>query len=177
MRKTRAGRMVSVSVTLSEWLYQAVLGRSVLTLSRDYFGLRKPLERRLYELARKHCGQQRVWRVSLETLWKKSGSTSPRRVFRAMVRDVIQRDGLPDYHLEEEVGDKIIVTRKSDVVDPTRTGFQLKPETLEVARALMPGADIYALEAEWRAFATQSPPRAPDAAFLGWVKTKATRLE
>lgn len=39
VRKTRAGRMVSVSVTLSEWVYDAVLSKSVLTLNRDYFGL------------------------------------------------------------------------------------------------------------------------------------------
>ena len=59
-RKSRGGRMLSVSVTLSDWLYRAVLGRSVLTLSRDYFRLRKPLERRVYELARKHCGRQQL---------------------------------------------------------------------------------------------------------------------
>ena len=172
VRKTRGGRMVSVSVTLSDWLYQAVLSRSVLTLNRDYFGLRKPLERRLYELARKHCGQQRSWRVSVETLLKKSGSTSPRRVFRAMVREVIARDSLPDYHFEEESGDMIAVTRKDMVVEPG-AGLILKPDTLEEARALMPGADIYALEAEWQAFAAKRPPRAPDAAFLGWVRRKA----
>ena len=169
VRKTRAGRMVSVSVTLSDWLYQAVLSRNVLTLNRDYFGLRKPLERRLYELARKHCGRQRSWRVSIETLLKKTGSTSPRRVFRAMVRDVIARDGLPDYHLEEHPDDMIVVTRKSVVIDEGR-GHQLRPETLEAARALVPGADIYALEAEWRATVARKPPSAPDAAFLGWIK-------
>ena len=65
VRKTRAGRMVSVTVTLSDWLYQAVISRNVLTLNRDYFRLRKPLERRLYELARKHCGKQRYWRGSV----------------------------------------------------------------------------------------------------------------
>ena len=172
VRKTRAGRMVSVSVTLSDWLFQAVLSRSVLTLNRDYFGLRKPLERRLYELARKHCGQQRIWRVSVETLLKKSGSTSPRRVFRAMVRDVIARDSLPDYRLEEEPGDIIAVTRKNRVIE-TEAGLSLKPETLDAARALVPGADIYALEAEWRAFAALKPPRSPDAAFLGWIRTRA----
>ena len=171
VRKTRAGRMASVSVTLSDWLFHAVLARSVLTLNRDYFQLRKPLERRLYELARKHCGQQRLWRVSVETLLKKSGSTSPRRVFRAMVRDVILRDGLPDYRLEEEPGDMIAVTRKDLVVDKG-WGLQLKSKTLEAAREMAPGADIYALEAEWRGFALRSPPRAPDAAFLGWVKQR-----
>ena len=172
VRKTRGGRMVSVRVTLSDWLYQAVLGRSVLTLNRDYFRLRKPLERRLYELARKHCGRQRTWRVSVETLLKKSGSTSPRRVFRAMVREVIRRDPLPDYRLEEEPGDIIQVTRKSEVIEPGR-GHLLASGTLEAARDLVPGADIYALEAEWRAFAAgKALPRDADAAFLGWVRRR-----
>ncbi|MEM8801027.1 MAG: replication initiator protein A [Pseudomonadota bacterium] len=171
VRKTRAGRMVSVHVTLSEWIYQAVLERSVLTLSRDYFGLRKPLERRLYELARKHCGKQPSWRVSLEVLLKKSGSNSPRRVFRAMLREIMARDGLPEYSFREEPGDMIVVTRK-DIVLEDAPPLVLKPETLDAARALAPGADIYALEAEWRAIAARTPPRAPDAAFLGWVKKR-----
>jgi plasmid replication initiation protein len=50
------GRMVAVEVTLNEWLYNAVLAREVLTMNRDYFRLDGGLERRLYELARKHCG-------------------------------------------------------------------------------------------------------------------------
>jgi len=99
-RRSKGGRMVSVVVTLSDWLFRAVQHRSVLTLSRDYFRLRRPLERRLYELVRKHCGRQAEWKVSLDTLLKKSGSGSPRRVFRAMVRDIIKRDTLPDYVIE-----------------------------------------------------------------------------
>jgi plasmid replication initiation protein len=173
VRKTRAGRMASVSVTLSEWIYQAVITRSVLTLNRDYFSLRKPLERRLYELARKHCGSQWQWRVSVETLLKKSGSTSPRRVFRAMVREIIRAQSLPDYRLEEEPGDIIAVTRKDAVIGEGR-GLFLKPETLEEARALAFGADVHALEAEWRSFAVRRPPRRPDAAFLGWVRRRVS---
>jgi plasmid replication initiation protein len=168
VRKTRAGRMVSVSVTLSEWIYRAVLARSVLTLSRDYFGLRKPLERRLYALARKHCGQQAGWRVSVEVLLKKSGSASPRRVFRAMLRDIIARDSLPDYQLTEEPGDIIAVSRRDTVLE-AGSGLLLKLKTLEEARRLAPGADVYALEAEWQTFARRKPPRDADRAFLGWV--------
>ena len=89
--------MILVTVTLSDWIYRSVLSRSVLTLHRDYFRLRKPLERRVYEIARKHCGRQAEWRIGLETLLKKSGSTSPRRVFRKMIRDIAEEDGLPDY--------------------------------------------------------------------------------
>lgn len=68
-------RMVAVEVTLPEWLWRSVKARHVLTLSRDYFRLRKPLSRRVYELARKHCGQQPKWRVKLKALHEKSGST------------------------------------------------------------------------------------------------------
>jgi len=172
VRRTRAGRMVAVTVTLSDWLYQAVLSRSVLTLSRDYFGLRRPLERRLYALARKHCGTQPAWRGSVETLLKKSGSTSPRRVFRAMVRDIIRAQSLPDYDLAEEPGDIVAVTRRDSLTEPGR-GVLLKPETIAAARRLAPGADIYALEAEWQAIAARRPPRSADAAFLGWVGRRA----
>ncbi|WP_170546944.1 replication initiator protein A [Ruegeria arenilitoris] len=172
VRKTRAGRMVSVSVTLSEWIYRAVMARSVLTLNRGYFELRKPLERRLYALARKHCGQQASWRVSVEVLLKKSGSASPRRVFRAMLRDIMARDSLPEYQFREEPGDIIAVTRRDIVVDEV-AGLALAPETLDEARRLAPGADVYALEAEWRRFAARRPPKKADAAFLGWLRKKA----
>jgi plasmid replication initiation protein len=177
VRKSRGGRMVSVAVTLSDWLYRAVLSKSVLTLSRDYFRLRKPLERRIYELARKHCGRQPAWQVSVETLLKKSGSASPRRVFRKMVRDMIAADQLPDYRLSEEPGDIIRVTPRSSMVESAtdmRTPL-LKPETLEQARTLVPGADVYALQADWQAMwrSSGSPVlRSPDKAFLGWLKKR-----
>ena len=173
------GRMVQVSVTLSDWLYRAVLAKSVLTLSRDYFRLRKPLERRVYELARKHCGRQPDWHISIPVLAHKSGSASPLRVFRRMIRDMVAEDHLPDYHLAEEPGDILHISRRDVVISPG-AGFEprgpvLKPATLETARARMPGWDIYALESDWRAVWQQSgrpPLRSPDAAFLGWLKKR-----
>ena len=178
-RKARGGRMVSVAVTLSEWLFRAVLSKSVLTLSRDYFRLRKPLERRIYELARKHCGRQESWRVSVDTLLKKSGSASPRRVFRAMLREMIQADGLPDYRIEEEPGDLIRFSLRDGVIEGPVVGpGPLAPETFAQAREIFPGADVYALEAEWKAWwaATGRPRlRARDAAFLGFVRARRAR--
>ncbi len=181
VRKTRGGRMVSVAVTLSDWLYRAVLSKAVLTLSRDYFQLRKPLERRVYELARKHCGRQRDWRVSVEVLLKKSGSASPRRVFRKMLRDMIAADTLPDYQMIEEPGDIIRFAQRGLVVDETEAAADpglgpLSSEATETAKRLMPGADIYALEAEWRgvwAAGGRGRIRNVDAAFIGWVKARA----
>ncbi|VDC33961.1 replication initiator protein A [Pseudogemmobacter humi] len=174
LRATKGGRMVQVAVTLSEWLFRAVMSKSVLTLSRDYFRLRKPLERRIYELSRKHCGRQPEWRISMAVLAQKSGSASPLRVFRKMMRDMIASDHLPDYHLAEEPGDIILVTRRDLVVLPGQ-GPVLKEATITAARALMPGWDIYALEAEWRDVWQRSGRprlRSSDAAFLGWLKKR-----
>jgi len=176
VRHSRQGRMVSVSVTLSDWLMQAVLSKAVLTLSRDYFRLRKPLERRVYEIARKHCGRQPEWRVSLATLLKKSGSASPRRVFRAMVRAMIAEDHLPDYRMEEEPGDVIRFAPRAVVTEDGGPSLPpLAPEVLEAARALAPAWDIYALEADWRSYWAASGRvklRSGPQAFLGYVKAR-----
>ena len=175
VRASKGGRMASVSVVLSEWLFRAVESKSVLTLSTDYFRLRKPLERRIYELARKHCGRQKSWRVSVEVLLKKSGSASPRRVFRKMIRDMIAADHLPDYEMSEEEGDLIRFTTRGAVLDD---GPQLPPlssDALEAARMLAPGMDVYVLEAEWRQYWARSGKprlRSSDAAFVGFVKAR-----
>ncbi|SFM79691.1 replication initiator protein A [Shimia aestuarii] len=177
VRKAKGGRMVSVMVTLSEWLFRAVEAKSVLTLSRAYFGLRKPLERRIYELARKHCGRQPEWRISLATLHKKAGSSAPIRVFRAAVRKTIAAGGIPDYTMSEEPGDLIVFHRAGVVLAPEERP-RLKPETLEAARDMVPGADVYALEVQWQSWwvETGRPQlRNADKAFLGWVKTQQVK--
>ncbi|MEL7130835.1 MAG: replication initiator protein A [Pseudomonadota bacterium] len=179
VRKARGGRMVSVMVTLSEWIFRAVQSKAVLTLSRDYFALRKPLERRIYELARKHCGRQPEWRVSMATLHKKAGSAAPLRVFRAAVRRMMQDGLLPDYTLTEAPGDLVVVTRDAHVLAVGEAPV-LGPDVLEAARALAPGADVYALEATWQRFwADSGRPRLgdPGRAFLGWVKTQRGQLD
>lgn len=174
-RRARGGRMISVRVTLSEWLFRAVQTKTVLTLNRDYFRLRKPLERRIYELARKHCGRQREWRVSVTTLHKKSGSAAPLRVFRAALRKMIVAAHLPDYEMDELPEDLMLFSRRAVVLDPGQAPL-LSAQALEEARRLLPGVDVYGLEADWRSYWDrngQAVLRNADQAFLGWVKTQA----
>ena len=101
-------RMVAVEVTLSEWLFNAIQAHEVLTIHSDYFRLRKPLERRLYELARKHCGHQTMWSIGLELLQEKAGSKCSLREFRRMVREVVEADTLPDYRMILDDTDKVV---------------------------------------------------------------------
>jgi hypothetical protein len=101
-------RMIAVEVTLSEWLYNAVQAMEVLTIHPNYFRLRKPLARRLYELARKHCGRQAQWKIGLELLQAKAGSKSTLKEFRRAVRAIEADNSLPEYRLV--LGDDDTVT-------------------------------------------------------------------
>ncbi len=76
-----------------------LFGREVLTLSRDYFRLSGGLERRLYELARKHCGHQTKWTIGVDLLHKKTGSTATLRKFRELLKKTAETDALPDYQI------------------------------------------------------------------------------
>jgi len=102
------GRMVAVEVTLPKWLYRSVLAGDVLTLDADYFRLRKPLDRRLYEIARKHCGSQLSWKISLTKLHEKSGSTGPLKKFRLAVKSLVAADELPGYRVTLDAGKDIV---------------------------------------------------------------------
>ena len=108
VERDRDNRMVAVEVTLPEWLYRSVKAKHVLTLSRDYFRLRKPLDRRIYELARKHCGNQPKWRIKIATLHTKSGSQDKRYKFRAAIKQLAATNELPDYRLTVNTDDDIV---------------------------------------------------------------------
>jgi plasmid replication initiation protein len=107
------GRMVAIQLRLSDWLYNAILGREVLTLNRDYFRLSGGLDRRLYQLARKHCGHQSRWKISLKRLHEKSGSRATIIKFREMVKRTAASDGLPDYGLSYDTeADQVVFCTK-----------------------------------------------------------------
>ena len=167
------GRLLWCEVKLSDWVFRAIQAQEVLTLHRDYFRLRKPIERRVYELARKHCGQQKSWKISLDLLLKKSGSQSPEKRFRQMIRHLVQHDHLPDYHvtLEDEM---VVFTNRGTMMSASPTLLEvqipsLDPETYHEARIIAPGWDVRTLEREWREWVTEAP-HDPDAAFIGFCR-------
>lgn len=167
------GRLLWCEVKLSDWVFRAIQAQEVLTLHRDYFRLRKPIERRVYELARKHCGQQKHWKISLDLLLKKTGSQSPEKRFRQMIRHLAEHDHLPDYHVTLEE-DMVVFTNRGTMacVAPALLDVPippLDPETYHEARLAAPGWDVRTLEREWREWVTEAP-RSPDAAFIGFCR-------
>lgn len=90
---------LELELTISDWLYRAAIGSDILTLSRDYFALGQALERRIYELGRKHCGQQPWFCIGLPLLQDKAGSSQSAGHFRQELREIIKQNRLPDYRL------------------------------------------------------------------------------
>jgi len=179
VRETRDGRMLDVEVTLSDWVFNAIQSNEVLTLHRDYFRLRKPLERRIYELARKHCGRQSEWRISLEVLQKKCGSNSTPREFRRLVTEIVEQDRahghMPDYTLS--FADDVLTVWPRRLLPegaagvPSYDKVRISEDGYAAARRAAPGWDVYSLEAQWKAWMHKGQkllPRLPDAAFTKW---------
>jgi plasmid replication initiation protein len=175
VRESRDGRMQEVEVKLSDWVFNAIRAQEVLTLSRDYFRLRRPLERRLYELARKHCGRQPEWRIGLDLLQKKCGSGSPSFEFRRLVGRIVREDErhahFPDYAIRfSEDGEQILFQGRGTVPAPAPEAFQgpLEASAHDEARRAAPGWDVHYLEQEWRRWcgAEEIEPKAPTRHFV-----------
>lgn len=183
IKDPKLGRMVELEITLSKWIYNAVVGREVLTLHRDYFRLRKPIERRMYELARKHCGKQAEWLISMDLLKKKCGAASTDKEFRRLVGAICAEDAahnhMPDYAVSivnENVRFQNRMMMKASIGPGSQDDWpRLDPETYIDARTVAPGWDIYGLEREWREFwADSGKPelKSPDAAFIGFCRRR-----
>ena len=174
VKESEDGKMIALEVKLSDWLYNAIMGNEMLTINRDYFRLRKPLDRRIYELARKHCGEQKQAKISLEKLQKKVGSTTVLRKFRAQIVRITESDHLPDYSVS--MADDIVTfkNRNWKAEQDKIPAAPLHPEVIEQAKEAAPGLDVYAAEAEfndWRQ--TKEQPRNLTAAVIGFCKRKA----
>ena len=53
----------------------------------------------MYELARKHCGNQASWTIGLELLREKCSAQSHIRAFRSQVQKIQNADTLPEYRM------------------------------------------------------------------------------
>lgn len=180
MKEDSTGRLLSVELEMGAWLIKAIENKNVLTLSRRYFQLRKPLERRIYELARKHCGAQSVWRIGLDKLQHKAGSTSTPKEFKRLIKAICKADEeqshMPDYTFRL-FHDVLEVSPKPEFMDAcversvigTGLNVSLSSAAYENGRAAAPGWDVYFLEMEWRSWMSEAP-RDPDAAFVGFCR-------
>lgn len=187
VKESRDGRMQAIEITLSDWVFNAIStkGKDLLTISRDYFRLRKPLERRLYEIARKMCGQNKYWHLRVQTLHDLTGSTSSASEFKRMIKNIIddnlKHNHIPDYQFSLE--DDLVKIRPrsefSKIYNKAEISIDrilISSNAIEIARKHSCGFDIYFLEQEWRNMLQEKKviPKNPDGSFVNYVKWYAS---
>jgi plasmid replication initiation protein len=174
-------RMVRLEVTLSDWFYNSIVGKEVLTINRDYFRLGRAIERRLYEIARKHCGKSREWSVGLEKLKEKTGSTSGIDKFRFFIHAIAKSNHLPDYTLSLSDDDMATFSARTPAAIDIDDLSYISPQTIERGRKITQeagtGWDYNAIRAQFtQQLMDGFKPDNVSAAFIGFVKKKVENL-
>ena len=133
------GRMIRVEMTLPDWLYRSIHPKGVLRISPDYFRIRKPLNRRIYEVGRKFCGHQTEFKISLKNLYSRIGSKSPLKSFRFNVKELVEINDLPDYSIEfDDKKDMVTFINRSKIEAPSDDEKENKAEWLYFAEYKIP---------------------------------------
>ena len=179
----RTGKLRSLEITLSDMVMSSVMEMDVLTLHKDYFRLTRPIERRVYEIARKAVGQNESWSFNMATLHKKSGSKGPLFEFRRQMKPIIEKDPLPDYMvIYDQEKDKITFVNRGSMPTERKKADEnakailrtLSPDIYHEARLIAEGWDIYQVAdafAAWWTKIEKPMPKNTDALFLKFCKT------
>ena len=101
-RTVERGNTTAVEVTLPEWLFRAVNAYEILTIDPSYFSMRSPIDRRIYELGRKHCGAQKKFPMTLRVVHEKSGSRGSLKEFRRAFKDLVANREIPGYLISHD---------------------------------------------------------------------------
>jgi len=168
LRPDDDGIMLGCQIQLSRWMMEAVNSNQVLRLNRDYFRLRRPLDRRLYQIVRKHCGNQEKWDIGLPKLYAKSGARTALKDFRYRVREFMDRW---DERLEREDQDFLGYRMEYDPTRDMVVVHKTQPENVPVETLLtipeQPSEDFMRIA---RAECPGYDPVIPYRAWTNWAK-------
>lgn len=174
MKEEGEWRLNYCEIVLSDWFMKAIEADEVVSISAGYFRLRRPLERRIYEIARKHCGSQNKWRIGLAKLQEKTGSNASLKKFRLNIRQIITDDHLPFYNIEL-TADDLVIFRPRIGQKTFTSSISLPDWAEEKARVIAcdKGWDYYVLRENWVGFASAetakgNPPKNTGAAFIAY---------
>lgn len=105
---------LEVELILSTWTFDSLINRRVLTIHPGYFGLAQGLDRRLYDLAKKHCGDKLWFKIGLDKLYAKSGSAQARKYFRRDVLAAMVADRMPEFHIAVDDDKAMVIFFRCD---------------------------------------------------------------
>lgn len=169
-------RLDYCEIVLSDWMMRAVESADVVSISPQYFFLRRPLERRLYEIARKFCGNKPKFHINLDKLQAKTGSNAPLKRFRFNLHEIIKDDKTPFYQFSINEKDLVEIRPRKPKIESVQD-LELEAWAIEQGRehARKAGWDFFVVQANWQdmartMIANGNPPDNPSKAFVGYCK-------
>ncbi|MBU0592391.1 MAG: replication initiator protein A [Gammaproteobacteria bacterium] len=127
-------RGTQVELVISEWVFRSIAtvdnsayATEILKIAPAYVKLRSNLEKRLYEIARRHVGhKQRGFLIGIEELRSKCGSKEPRPDrWKKQLKAIIAKDTLPEFYFKIEEdrveGDKVRFFRRIELPAISKT--------------------------------------------------------
>lgn len=85
----------TITITLGSWLTRQATDNppKILTLQPGYLKLKRPFERRLYELCRKFCGSKKSFEISIDNLRRRMTPDTPKKEFKRLIKAICQVQG------------------------------------------------------------------------------------
>ena len=116
-------KVLGVKIELSEWFYRrCAKDKAYLAIDPAYFSLSSGIDRWLYGLARKHCGNNDIWSFSIQGLFKRYPNQNRNiRFFKRDLLSAVKKNKLPEYILEQGIGEN----GKDTIYFAPRKGLQL----------------------------------------------------
>ena len=110
-----------VQVRISTWCQRAIQALEFQRMNPEYLEVRKPIERRLYEIALHHTQGRRTWGASLEYLMLHVGTRERKRDFIQRIDDLAERNGIPDFRIQR-FGSQVLFIPDPLAENPCRGG-------------------------------------------------------
>jgi plasmid replication initiation protein len=175
------GRLEWIKLTLSDWLFNAVQSEEVKSIDPAYFDLGKPLARRLYEIGKKHTGNKQKFEISLDKLFRKSGTMGTLTKFKFSMKGIVREDNLPEFTLSFSEERNVLVykwrNQKNRISSDDSVSIIAMPPLPKEAHAAVakkyPNVDTKKLEDEyinWWSSETRPLPEKVVGAFFGFCK-------
>lgn len=117
-------KIITVSVTISEWLFNAIQSKEVLTINPDYFRMKGGVERAVYRFGRARCGHQGIFKIGIKKLYEQLGTRATWKEFSRALRQVVEKNSLPDFTLQMKDENLTFLSRNKKELLKALTGVK-----------------------------------------------------
>ena len=173
----KTGHSIGMTLTVSEWFFEGIQDKNLLSIDPAYFAIKGGRERWIYRVARKHAGGHgpEGYAIPMPTLFEKSGAEGTYRRFKFEMLSLAKRchgpeSAIPGFDILVEQGKgkepSLRMIRQGQEAEapsrgpaqktlpllPVKTGQRdssLNDTTISLVRRDFPGWDVYAIKGDF----------------------------